>query len=514
MIPTFVAVLSLSLASPPANQRILGASLFKNGYALVTHEIDVPSSGEYEVKSAPQGSLGTVWFTTTEGVRLESVVSTTIETKRSNPVQSLDAVLRANVGSQITLVVRKDSGATDSPLTGKLVAAEGDIVVLQTGGDTVAIPKASIIRVSAPTGELKYTTESKNQERVLRMRVSASKPGKVRLSALERGMTWAPGYAVDISDEKKLTFVAKSTVLNDLADIENVELKFITGFPNVPFIGVPDPLTSGASLDQFISFLGGMGPVLTGGMGPRGGRMGDAMTQNAPAMDMGGGMPVSPLEGMQAGDLFFYRQPGVTLKKGDRGYYILFRAESTYDHLYTWDVIDFVTQDTYQPTWQDQPQDVWHSLKFRNTSGQPLTTAAATTFKDGQILGQDMMSYTPVGADVLLRVTKALDVRAETTEEEVSRERAALRVPSGGTYDLVTLRGTLTVTNRKTEDVKIKITKTVTGEVVSSSGSAKVTKTAKGMRDVNSRATIVWEATIPSGKASTFTYDYKLYVRT
>jgi hypothetical protein len=511
MIATLIA--SLAVCAPAeTNHRIVGASLFKNGYALVAHEIDAPTTGEYVIKSAPQGSLGTVWFTTTDGVRLETVVNTTIETSTTTPVATLDAVLRANVGQNVILVVRKPDG-NEQQHTGKLIAAEGEVLIIQTSERTIALHKNTVVSVSAATGELKYTSTAKGAERALRLKVTASKPGKVRLIALERGITWAPGYAVDISDEKNLELTAKSTVLNDLGDINNIELRFITGFPNVPFAGVPDPLVSGVSVDQFVGMISGFGPVSFGGGGP-GGRAGEMMTQNAPARDMGGGMPVSPLEGIQAGDLFFYRQPGVTLKKGDRGFYILFRMTAPFEHLYTWNVIDFVTNDIYQAHLQDEPQDVWHSLKFRNTSGQPLTTAAATTFKDGQILGQDMMKYTPVGADAELRVSKALDIRAESTEEEVARERTALRLPNGSTFDLVTLRGTLTAINRKTESVKLKITKNVTGEVVTAAGEPKVTKTAKGMRDVNPRSLLEWTTTVAPGKTATFTYEYKLYVRT
>src|SRR4051794_24822841 len=104
MISTLIAVLSLAVSASPASERIVGASLFKNGYALVTHEIDTPSTGEYVIKSTPQGSLGTVWFTATAGVRLDSVVNTAVSTKVSASVGSLDAILRANVGRTLTFV--------------------------------------------------------------------------------------------------------------------------------------------------------------------------------------------------------------------------------------------------------------------------------------------------------------------------------------------------------------------------------------------------------------------------
>ena len=345
--------------------------------------------------------------------------------------------------------------------------------------------------------------------------------------SLESGMTWAPAYAVDISSKDKLSLVAKATVMNDLEDMKGVEARFVTGFPNVPFAGTPEPLLSGqtvyglfglASPPQPSSALARAGAKqMKGGSGlvPDGiDFISYNPTDNSLIVDQG--MSTSRLPGQQLEDLFFYRQPDVTLQKGERAYYALFHAEAPYKEVYTWDLADPVTNNfNYRsPTDNAAPEDVWHTLEFKNTSGQPLTNAVATTVQKGQILGQDMMNYVSVGGDAELKITKALDVRAETSEEEVSRERGAIRwfVNNTPQFDLVTLKGTLQVTNMKTEPVIPRIRHTFTGDLISTDGDPIVKKTARGLRDTNPTGLLTWNKTLDKGQKLNLTYTYKLYV--
>jgi len=320
---------------------------------------------------------------------------------------------------------------------------------------------------------------------------------------------------VDISDEKTLRLTAKATVMNDLVDVSGIEARLITGFPHVRFIGVPDPLTGGVSIDQFLQSLMSSGTpaqyATPGAMSQNAARASDAAYGEAAFT------PFDPsgLEGIQAEDLFFYRQPGVTLKNGERGYYVLFQAESPYTHVYRLDIPDtaasFSREASLSPQ-QAPPLDVWHTLKFTNTAKMPLTTAAAITVQDGQMLGQDMLDYTSPGAEASLKITKALEVHAEDQEEETARERGAVRRGDTFLYDLVTVQGTIAVTNRKPKDVQMKVTKVTLGEAVEASAGGKTTKSPVGLRSINPMSRIVWEPLLKPGESLRLTYTYKVYV--
>lgn len=515
MITFALAAALSSLAPREVTDHLTLASMFKNGYAVIVREIDVPGSGQFVLNHLPTASLGTLWFTTSQNAQLTSVTNTMTETESSIGVQSVADLLAVNIGKNVTLVMNdpKDN------ITGKLEVVTGNLVLIRNGSQSIAIERAAIRRVISDE-TLATTQGSKSLTRGLRFDVESPGAGKIFMISLERGMAWAPGYAVTLVDDKKLRIVGKATAINDLQDIEGVETRFITGFPNMPFAGVPDPLTMSGSLDEFLGIIGGVGAPRyrdAGGFG--GGRAGEMMKNQAPAMssfdgDFGSSMQQSDLGGMQAEDLFFYRQPKVTLKKGERAYYVLFTTEAEYNELYTWDIDDFVADATYRPLRTGTIEDVWHILQFKNTAKQPFSTGAATIFKNDQMIGQDMMRYASVGGKAELRITKAVDVTSDQVEEETSRERGVLKDKyNTATHDLVTLKGTLTMQNHKNEEVTVRVRKQLTGEVISTLPEAKVVKTARGLRDVNSGAAIEWTQKIAPGKTLTLTYNYKVYIR-
>jgi hypothetical protein len=508
------ALFAMLPATKPVQAKIVAASMFKNGYAVVMRQIDIPSAGQYELSAFPQASLGTLWFSGADGVQLDSVQTVTNSASVNVPLSNLDEVLSLNVGKQVVLGTKNGDALTGASVEGTILSAAGDLVILKSEKQVLAIPKALISSISSPTNDLVYQSPQGVTNRSLRF-VTSGQAGHISMISLERGLTWSPGYAVDISDKQKLTVVAKSTVINDLEDLKDVEARFVTGFPNIEWSSVLDPLTSNESVDQFF------GLVQSQGVGSSGRSM---LSQNAAAPafalsePVGNTMPTSALSGEQLEDLFFYRQPNVSLNRGDRAYYILFRAEASYKEMYTWDCADPIANNVEfrQPEPAQVSNDVWHVLVFKNTSGQPLTTGPATTFQRGQILGQDTMPYVSAGADVELRITKALDVSVDSSEEEVTRIRGAIKNPNGNypIYDLVTIKGQVEARDRKAEPITLRIRHEFTGELVSADGAPDAKKTAPGLRDINPTGRITWTTTIGPGKKLSLSYTYKVYVKT
>jgi hypothetical protein len=487
-------------------EHIVLASMFKNGYAVVLREMDLPGSGSYLLEQVPQASLGTLWFTTTDGAKLTSVVNTNVPKNDQVKAQTIGDLLTLNIGKRVTLYFPGQEA-----VTGTLIGASGSILQLKNGEQTIVVDRASVVRLVSPD-TLTDSSTIQNMTRGLRFQVESKGAGKLMMLSLEKGLTWAPGYAVTLKEGKKLEIVGKATVINDLEDLNEIETRFITGWPNIPYAYITDPLSDADVYRQAIF----SGTTPGGARGFGGGRANEDFRNQAPAAkDFGDSMPVSDLGGIQAEDLFFYRQPKVLLKKGERGYFIVFTSEAPYDELYTWDIDDFVQDAQYRPMPPTaQPEEVWHTVRFTNMSKQPFSTGTATIFKDGQIIGQDMMKYASPGGKAELKITKAMDIGADQLEEEVSRERAALKtVYNQVTHDLVTLKGTLTMINHKPEAVTVRVRKSLTGEVVSTTPGAKVTKTARGLRDVNSRTEVEWTQNIEPGKTLTLTYTYKVYIR-
>jgi hypothetical protein len=336
-----------------------------------------------------------------------------------------------------------------------------------------------------------------------------------------RMLTWAPAYAVDIGDPEKLTFASKAIILNDTLNMPKSNLRLITGFPNLQFKEMLDPFSSNMTTDNWVNSLAG--PVAfptAGGLG--GGGRGGLMSQNAyGAMEdktvEWGGTNAGEAGGEQIGDLFFYDLPNFELKKGIRTYQSLFKFDSSYEHIYTWDIADQVDPSgVYRaiPANQPQVEEVWHTVKFKNSSGKPLTTAVATIFSKGELIGQTTLDYSAVGSDCKVRINKALDVRADANEEEVERQRGAIKDQyNNPKFDLVTVKGLLEVTNARKEEVQMTIVKNLTGEYLSGTGNPQQVKTTKGLRQMNPSMKLTWKPKVKgNGEKLRLEYSYKLYV--
>ncbi len=492
--------LNLLLANAPATTKIVSASLFKNGYAMVRREITVTGSNT-SLTEIPQASLGTFWVATTGGVKVKELISTQEEVKGTYQAGSLDQLLALNLGKQL-----KFTTVNFGVISGRILSVHGDHLLISTAESTLALPRGEIRLVHFPEKVI-TSGETTNSRRALHFKTEGA--GKIILFGLERGLTWTPGYAFDITDKKTLTFTAKATVANDLGLLQSAELRFVTGVPNVPWASLIEPLLSAQSVDSFTNMLKQVGES-------------DAnfnrrdMRSQAPAAnfqsDFAGAFDPSQAGGEQNEDLFFYKQPAVSLKPGDRGLFMLFESKSDFEHIYTCDVPDTVVNNRQYVGLPEGPTDVWHKIKFTNKSGQPLTTGPATIYQNDQVMGQDTLTYTASGAEATLKMSKAMDIRVDATEEEIERKRDHLKLRNGTYYDLVTIKGTVQIQNMKPAEVELQLTKAITGELITSTDGAKSTKSAKGLREENPRTNVKWSVKLSPGKKSEITYTYTVYV--
>lgn len=514
---TITTLLTLFLTATPVQPKIVAASVFKNGFAVLMREIDVPSAGEYSITKIPQSSLGTLWFSATDGSTIDSLKTVTHQSPSETTASDLGLILQANLGKDLELGLKDGDTVSGKSVGGKLLSTEGDIVVMESARGSIAIPKSSITSIAAEKGALVYTLATSKIDRSLELKVSGH-GGKVFMISMERGLTWVPGYSVDMTEKKTLVLTTKASLINDLEDLNAVDCNFVTGFPNVPYAGILDPLVSGQSVDEFTTVLQNANPSsVTAALTSN--RLGGQGVQSfgAELVSQGGNFVMPAEQGMRLGDLFFYDEPGLSLNKGDRGFYMLFRTETPYKEVYTWDVADPVYNNfNYAPSSEDgRPADVWHTLQFKNSSGHPLTTGVATTFKENHVIGQDTLGYVSAGGDAELKITKALDVQAENSEEEVTRERGAIKNTANfPIYDQVTMKGTLQIKNLNAEEVTLRIKHPFTGELTSADGNPANKNTAKGLHDINPSGLLTWSPTLAAGKSLVLTYTYKVFVHT
>lgn len=167
-----------------------------------------------------------------------------------------------------------------------------------------------------------------------------------------------------------------------------------------------------------------------------------------------------------------------------------------------------------QQVLQDLSGKIWSALRLKNQTEMPWTTAPALSFREWKPLGQDMLTFTAVGGENILRVTPATEVVGRHTLEEKSRAPVQLKY-SGGIYnfDLITVEGAIKIRNAKRETVELVLTRNVVGEVLAATDGGVITKAGLNLQSFNTNSIVKWNLSVPSGGEREIRYTYKIYIR-
>lgn len=508
---SLVLVGVLQASTTEVEAEIVAASLFKNGYAVVLREAPI-NSAAVRVTNPPTAVLGTLWLGTSPGITIDSATFRRVTTTSTRPVNNLQEVLEANTGKTLNFIIPSPDGGQHS-ITGVLYRITPEIAVVKAEGTDMVIPRSWILAITSTTDEIIYDVETSSTIGVVDVVASAG-TGKLYFLTLEPGLTWAPSYRVELDESTmQSTLTLRSTIMNDLADISGINLQLVTGFPNVPYINVRDPFTSGSNIMQWANELNA-GP----GVSPADMMQNIAARRGEATGGLGGFemLPPTNLDGTRAGELFFYPQNNVNLARGERGYYTLFQTRSPFRRTYAAQLVGGAIQPVsrggggFGIQLDDRPEDVWYEVIFPNNSNYPLTTAAATIYQNGELVGQDTMEYMPAGAEVRLRITKALDVRISQTLEELSRERGAMTIRTTS-YDLIQVEGVISIRNLKPEEIDVEIMRRFDGIVLENDPSGETRQIPVGTTGVNPVTIATWKLSVPANSITEIKYQYSYY---
>lgn len=522
------------LQASEVDVNVVHVAMFKNGLGVVVSEAHLPGEGTFRLRPLPQATLGSLWLNWGGGLEITNVKATQVETMQDVAASSIAEILEANIGRTVALRFQKDEqwhkvkivdvpqrqdGAVIQPRPVNVIPASpprsrGELLLLEENGGLHAISRNSVTEVRREDGQLQTTVQRIKQENVVELNATGgSGQRRIAFTYMAQGIAWSPSYIVDISAEQHATISAKALLVNDLVPLENAEVELIAGFPHLQFGSVPSPFSL-TPLRQVLE-------QLRRGHGRKEQRLlANTMAQQDRVIRRAGmsgvpSMPTTPVMGEAAEDLYFYQLNDVSLKKGERGYYPMFAGKVPHKHIYTWEIPDYIdANNRYRNDQQQADQIVWHALELTNTTGNPWTTAPATTAKAGRTLGQDTIHYTPSNATTELKITQAVAVDAQENEHEIERKRNAEKFYNTH-FDLVTVKGELAITNYKDKPVTLKISKTLSGDVREADGNPKIDKLARGLRQVNSTSQLIWNVDVEPGRddGRSITYTYQVYVR-
>jgi hypothetical protein len=537
--------------------RIERLALFKNGLGYATATAQLPEGARtVRLGQLPVPSYGTFWIAYPKEVKVRGLVTAMETVDETATASSLDQLLRLNPGRKVLVHVAASPGVAEVVLEGVVKPtvkpetpeppspyfmdfrrpadrgypygypppAQNSLVLLQTDKGLVALNPLSIQRVDFGVGEPVCVTTNQQKRPAIRMELEEPAGGqRVEVGLLARGITWVPSYRIDLSDEETAHFSAQAQIVNELADIQDAHVDLVTGFPNIQFPELPNPVAMSQNLAEFLRSLAAgraesrergymMGQQAIAGWG--GGNYGAYDNALLPSYGIS-------TNGQTAEDLFLYPLPRVSLKKGETATLPLFSADMSYRHLYTWKIADPLDADHSGPRGDGRlgprgdgrsAEEVWHTCRLVNSARMPLTTAPAEFVEHGQFVGQDTCFYTAAGAEASIRINRALNVQADQAEVEIERKRNAANFYGFG-YDLVKLTGELKVRNRLDKPIDLEITKELSGEVLEKSDSAQDVQTARGLKQVNPKHLLTWTIALKPDEERKITYSYQLYVR-
>ncbi len=509
-----VAVEKATPLSTVTNLPIKELTVFKDGHALVAQEGEMPTDahGNVVLDYLPTPVLGAFWpYCATPEARLTGVVAGQRRVLVERTALSLRELLEANIGAQaiiseggkdyyeatilgLPLRSGEELEAASPPNTPERLPERGNLILLETWQGVKAV---SIDRIQEVTFKGDYKPRAANEEfrNLLTLRLNWSQAparnAKVGLFYLQKGVRWIPEYKVDIDGEGKAVVKFQATLLNELADLEDVSVNLVIGVPTFAFKDNIDPIALNQTVGQLSQYF--QTPA-SGINSPIAAQFSNAiMTQS---MHPGPVVPYTPGEGApgwlgpeigettRSEDLFVFNVQHVTLRKGERMALPVAEFTIPYKDIFTLDLPFGPPPEVRGNISGEQQRElarllgspkVMHKLRLTNDSKYPFTTAPALIVRGAGVLAQGLMTYTPKGAQVDLPITTAVDFQVKKSDRETKRTPNAVQ-ENGNSYSRVDLTGKITLTSHHPGRTELEITRYVLGAADSADHDAKLVK--------------------------------------
>ncbi len=502
------------------DSRVTSVALFKNGLAFVTREAELPhADSRLRLEALPVPVHGTFWaWAPGQPEAVRRLVASLEPSKSTGPAASLEEVLLANRDRDLEVLLADGKlfkgralappeRVEDRVDPARIVPGRSPLMFATSGGGTVVFDPSSIQRISVSGGPPQ--TEVSRSVQKARLELEAAGGGKLDIVYLSRGASWAPSYSVDLIGNDRARVTAKAEIINELEDWDGADVKLVTGFPNIAFSSVDDPIAMRGDLAAFLNAIG----AGAGANQPQSGLLRQNIAFDR-AVEEAVAYSTAPPAGERADELFLYPVPKFTLARGQRAYVPLFSADVAATHLYELSLDDRVRDNRFEPppSGPQPPLEIWHRVRLTNSGTVPWTTGPAIATRDNALVAQDALDYAAPGGTSTLRITRVSDLHADADEFEVERKPRALEA-YGHVYDEITVRGLAEVTSFRDEDITLTVTKSLTGAVLTTAPLAKVDRSAQRLLAVNPSSTIRWSVPLKARDKVRLEYRYKVLIQ-
>lgn len=487
-------------------------TVFKDGYAFVAQEGLLPTDrdGNVMMDCLPSPVLGTFWpYCANPRAKLTGVVASQRRIQVEHTALSLRELIEANIGAEAIItetglspysatildIPRRSAeelAATSPPGTPEHLPQTGEVALLKTdeGVKVVNLDRIEQVTFKKPPNRSGGAEEFRDLL-TLKLDWGGSKPEKaarVGLFYLQKGVRWIPNYKVEIDGKGHATVKLQATLLNELADLDDVSLNLVVGVPTFAFKDTLDPMALQHDLAQLSPYFQNNNSYRNS---PIASQFSNALMTQTPRMGeyraappAGGSSSLGPdiADSGRSEDLFVFRMEHITLRRGERMVLPVAEFVLPYRDVYTLDLPFAPPPELRGNLNTDQQRElarllgapkVMHKIRFTNTSQYPLTTAPALIIREGRVMAQGMMTYTSTGASDDLAITAAIDIQTTKSDVETKRMPDALR-QGGSSYARVDLSGKITLTNHRGRVAELEITRYVLGAIDSADHDGKV----------------------------------------
>ncbi len=490
-------------------------TVFKDGHAFVAHEGELPTDdrGNVVMDYLPAPVIGTFWpYSAEKRAKLTSVVASQKRVLVERTALNLRELLEANIGAEALIAETgtnrytatilglparsaEEQAATSPPNAGERLPEKGNLILLKTAEGVKALALDRIQEVTFKHAH-KPAAASEEFRNLLSLKLDwgKAKPARfanVGLFYLQKGVRWIPSYKVELDGASNAVVKFQATLLNELADLDNVSVNLVVGVPTFAFKDTLDPMALQQNLAELSQYFrtdtGSRNSPLASNfsnaiMSQQAVRMSDY--RGAPGPGLAGELGPEIGDAGKSEDLFIFNVQHVTLKRGER--MVLPIAEFTlpYKDVFTLE-LPFGPPPEVRGNLNNEQQrelarlfnapKVMHKVRLTNNSKYPLTTAPALIIRTGRVLAQGMMTYTSTGASVDLPITTAVDFQVKKSDLETKRTPNAVE-ENGNRYTRVDLAGKITVTSHRAQPTELEITRYVLGAADSADANGKVEK--------------------------------------
>jgi hypothetical protein len=491
------------------NMPVKEITVFKDGHALVLHNGKMPTdeSGNVVMDYLPSPVIGAFWpYSSDEYAQLSAVTASQHKVLVERTTLNLRELIEANIGSQVivtempvtvsgsnvapvayeaTIVaIPTQSGeeleTASPPYSGERLSQKGNMVLFDTDNGVKAVNFDRILDV---TFKGDYNTVLPHEEfrNLLTLKLDwqdgqPEKEADVGIMYLQKGIRWIPNYKISIDGEGNAIVQLQATLINELADINDVTAHLVIGVPTFVFKDTLDPISLQETVAQLSQHFQpdaqtaqAFSNVLTTQMVFSQSRQQQVAPGTEHTIDLG----PEVAESGKNEDLFIFTVNHITLKKGQRMVMPITEFSLNYRDVYVLDIPFTPPPEVWRNFNHSQQAEinrlfhapkVKHKIRLSNDSEYPLTTAPALIFRDNRILAQGMSTYTAVGSESDLDITTAVDIRVKKSDTETKRTPNAVTWHNDQ-YGRIDLAGKITLTNFSKQPVEVEVVRHVLGNI-------------------------------------------------